>query len=140
MNQPSLYLLDTNTVSYILNGRSILARQTFLQRKVQGSIAVSALTQAETLFGLERKTGATRFRSAVQEFFDGLPILPWDHHVAPIYARLRMRLTAGGISLSAIDMLLAAQASSLNATLVTTHKAFAHVVPLLRIENWATDL
>ena len=140
MNQPSLFLLDTNTVSYILNGRSILARQTFLQRKSQGSIAVSALTQAETLFGLERKAGAVRFRSTVEEFFDGLPVLPWDQQVAPVYARLRMRLGSAGINLSAIDMLLAAQASSLDATLVTADKAFAHTVPLLRIENWATDL
>jgi predicted nucleic acid-binding protein len=52
------------------------------------------------------------------------------------YGLLRAEMQRIGKSLSALDMLIAAHALSLGATLVTTDAAFRHV-PGLSVEDWS---
>jgi tRNA(fMet)-specific endonuclease VapC len=118
-----VYLLDTNTVSYILTGRSPVARKK-LDESLEES-AISVITEAELRYGLARKQGA---------------VLPWDSGAAKAYALMRAKMTARGKTLSAMDMLIAAQASAVGACLVTSDRAFEQVDGLFACVNWATDL
>ena len=135
-----MHLLDTNIVTYIVDGRSPAARNRMKEAMIHSSIAVSALTQAEILYGLERKPGATRLRVALTDFFRTVQVLSWTSATAQIYARLRSQMASNGNNLTAIDMLIAAHAAEWNATLVTHDKAFSHANHLIKIADWATDL
>ena len=136
----ALYLLDTNTVAYIVNGRSQRARRMLSEQSKHSAIAVSVITEAEILYGLARKPEATRLRAAVEALFSTITVLPWNSDAARAYATLRANLSIAGKSLANMDMLIAAHAIATSAILVTSDKAFLHVAALQPTLNWATDL
>jgi len=136
----TLYLLDTNTVAYIVNGRSPAARQRMAQQIKHSVIAISAISEAEVLYGLAKNPAATRLRSAVEGLFSAIRVLPWDSEAARAYGTLRAKMTVAGKSLSTMAMLIAAHALATDAILVTRDKAFAQVSGLRPTLNWATDL
>jgi tRNA(fMet)-specific endonuclease VapC len=140
VKSPPLYLLDTNTFSYIADGRSSAARKTMEQLSTHATIAISAITEGEVLYGLARKPQAVRLRAAVESLLSAIVILPWDSSAANAYATLRARITASGKNLSALDTLIAAHAIAANATLITRDAAFSQVDALRPVVNWATDL
>ncbi len=140
MKGATLYLLDTNTVGYIVNGRSRAARRMMTERMEDSVVAISAISEAEMLYGLARRPEAARLRAAVEAFFGIVKILPWDSDAARAYGTLRARMAGTGKSLSNMDMLIAAHAISSDAILVTNDKVFAQIEALLLVANWANDL
>jgi tRNA(fMet)-specific endonuclease VapC len=85
---PGLYLLDTNTVSYIIRGKneSVFRR---LRAVPGGQILISVITEAELRFGLARRPEATNIATAVVEFLRRVHIVPWDSAAALHYADVR---------------------------------------------------
>ncbi len=140
MSPAARYLLDTNTVAYIVNGRSMKARDRLRSEQTHSTVSISAITQAEILFGLEKKPAATQLHAAVAALFQALPVLAWDGQAAQAYAVFRARMTAAGRSFSAMDLLIASHAIATHAVLVTHDKALLQVAPLLNVMDWATDL
>ena len=133
-----LYLLDTNTVSYLVNGKSLAARGRLSSLGTDEIAAISTITEGELRFGLARfAVGQERLR-AVELLLRRLKVLAWDREAAEVYGTLRARQAAQGKS--PLDTLIAAHAVSVGATLVTSDKAFRSVVDLVAVENWATDL
>ena len=63
--------------------------------------------------------------------------MPFARDYVPIYARLRANLERAGMRIGALDMLIAAQAVALDATIVTNNLREFRRVPGLRIENLA---
>jgi tRNA(fMet)-specific endonuclease VapC len=135
-----LYLLDTNTVAYVLNGRSRRARRRLAGVGEDDRVTISAITEAEIRYGLAKKAGAVRLNEAVEEFLGAVEILPWDSDAARVYGLMRAAMSAAGKTLSAMDMLIAAHAASAGATLVTSDKAFRHAKGIEEIVDWATDV
>jgi tRNA(fMet)-specific endonuclease VapC len=138
----TLYLLDTNTVSYILKGKSPAARARLDQvgsRKDQEA-AVSTVTVGEIFYGLERIAASPQRRKAVDLFLSTMTICPWDQAAAEAYGALRSRQGARGRTLGPNDLQIAAHAIALGAILVTHDRAFRHVTGLAGLEDWATAL
>ncbi len=135
-----LYLLDTNTASYLISGRSPAARSSYLAMEAEAGLAISSISEAEIRFGLHKRPEATRLRSACEEFFAAIQILPWDSNAAQAYGKLRAGMNAVGRSLSLMDLLIASQALAANAILVSHDGAFKHLAPFLDVVDWATDL
>jgi tRNA(fMet)-specific endonuclease VapC len=135
-----LYMLDTNTLSYIARGRSSAARTKLIALKDDEVACISAITEAEIRYGLAKRPDATALRSVMEGFLARLRILPWGRNEAQSYGELRAKLEASGTTLGHMDMLIAAHAVSTEAILVTNDKAFAQVSQLYAITNWATDL
>lgn len=136
----ALYLLDTNMVTYIVTGKSRQARQRFDSLLDSGRIAVSAITEGEIQFGIAKRPEAVRINSFMSRFLEDVGSLPWASASAQTYGDLRAKLQGSGESLSSLDSLIAAHAITLRATLVTHDHAFSRLVPLLSVEDWATDL
>jgi tRNA(fMet)-specific endonuclease VapC len=128
------FLLDTNTVSFIIRGTNpaMLER---LRSHAVSSVAISSVTEAELLYGLARKPEASALAAAVRAFLKHVQSLPWDTQAAARYGTLRVQLEAAGTPLGNLDTLIAAHALSLGATLVTHDKAFTQV-PGLALEDW----
>jgi tRNA(fMet)-specific endonuclease VapC len=134
------YMLDTNTVSYIIKGKSPASRRKLAELR-HGEIAcISAITEAEIQYGLAKSPNATLLRSAVEGFLAKIQILPWGREEAQAYGGLRADQEVAGKPLGNLDMLIAAHAVSIGAILVTNDKAFLQVPSLPPTVNWATDL
>lgn len=140
MKGTTLYLLDTNTVAYIVSGRSQAARRAMSKQIEHSVLAISAITEAEMMYGLAKKPAATRMRAAIEALLSTIRILPWDSDAARAYGTLRARMSAAKKSLSNMDMLIAAHAVATDAILVTSDKAFLQVEALRPTLNWARDI
>jgi tRNA(fMet)-specific endonuclease VapC len=136
----SLYMLDTNMVSYIAKGHSKAARARMLNLENDEAVCLSAITEAEIRYGLAKRPEATALRERMEWFLSAVKILPWGRDEAKAYGALRARLESSGKTLENMDMQIAAHAIATNATLVTNDKAFAQVDDLHATVNWATDL
>ena len=138
----SLYLIDTNMVSYIIKRRSPAARA-HLESLQDQEAGISTITAAEIHYGLaklEMKGEGKEKRKAVQLLFSSLTIHPWDQATAEVYGRLRARQEATGKSLGPYDKQIAAHALALGAILVSHDAAFDSVADLAGREDWATDI
>jgi tRNA(fMet)-specific endonuclease VapC len=131
---PNLYLLDTNTVRYIIKGNFPLVRKR-LVKVPMAQVAISVVTEAEMLFGVIRRPEATRLKAAVEEFLLRVEVLPWDSDAARSYAEIRAVLERQGAMLGNLDLMIAAQAVAVPAVLVTSDRGFRRV-KALKIEDW----
>jgi tRNA(fMet)-specific endonuclease VapC len=129
------YLLDTNIISHIMQGRDadLLARLTQLS---VGQAVISSVTLAELEYGIHRKGQPARLRAALTQVLLRIDVLPWDEQVAVCYGELCAALEAQGITLSDFDMMIAAHAIAVDATLVTRDKAFSQIAARLSVAIW----
>ncbi len=138
----STYLLDTNMFSYIAKGSSRAARDEWLRlsKDREVSVCISVITEAEVRYGMAKHALSRERADAIEGLLANLQILPWGSEEAAAYARTRTQLEAKGVTVSAMDMLIAAQAVAAGAVLVTRDKIFEDVPDLHTTANWATDL
>ena len=135
-----LYLLDTNTVSYILKGKSPAARARLAALGPDEVACISIVTEFELEFGLAKSPNAQNLRHAIQWFLARIQVLPLGSAEARAYGQLRAHQEAAGRPLESMDMLIAAHAIAVGAILVTADNVFNSVPGLAGKENWATDL
>jgi tRNA(fMet)-specific endonuclease VapC len=128
------YLLDTNTVSYIIKGNIPRVRERLVQAPM-AQVAISVITEAELLFGIARRPEAERLKVAVEEFLLRVEVLPWDSKAARHYANVRATLERAGTSMGNLDLMIAAHTLAAEAVLVTNDRAFGRVKQL-KTEDW----
>lgn len=130
-----MFLLDTNTCVYVIRQRPepVFRR---LSDTASEQVALSVITAFELEVGALRAHGR-RYSEAVRKFLAEFSVLPLEDSARDAYARLRMELERRGEVIGALDMLIAAHAIALGATLVTNNEREFRRVKGLRIENWA---
>jgi tRNA(fMet)-specific endonuclease VapC len=128
------YLLDTNTVSYVIKGNFPQVRERLLKVPIH-EVGISVITEAELLYGVARLPQATKLAIVVEEFLRQVEVLVWDSVAARHYARLRAALEEHGEPMGNLDLMIAAQALAVGAILVTNDRVFRRVKGL-RIEDW----
>ena len=128
------YMLDTNTASYIIKGNIPRVRERLLKVPMSG-LLISAVTEAELLYGAARKSDSVRLKTAVDEFLLRVDSLPWDSNAARRYADLRAALEIAGTPMGNLDLMIAAHALAAEAILVTNDRSFFRWKHL-RIEDW----
>jgi tRNA(fMet)-specific endonuclease VapC len=132
---PVRYLLDTNTVSYIIKGNRPRVRQRLL-RVAMADVGISVITEAELLFGLDRRPEATKLRTVVEEFLLRVEVLSWNSEAAQQYSKMRAALESGGEPMGNLDLMIAAQALASDLVLVSSDAVFRRVKGL-KIEDWS---
>lgn len=128
------HLLDTNIVSALMRDPDgpIAGHIT---RVGQLNVCTSIVVLAEVRFGIARSR-SRRLAAQLAAILGGLEVLPFAEPADVSYGELRSRLEQEGTPISANDMLIAAHALSLGATLVTDNeREFSRVQGLL-VENW----
>ncbi len=133
-----LYLLDTDTCSYAIRYAcaSLDAR---LAAAKAGSLAVSAVTRAELIFGLEKRGNPRALSRRVHAFLDRVTVAPWDGAAADHFAQLRAKLERDGTPIGIFDTMIAGHALALKATLVTNNRKHFQKVKALKVENWVEE-
>ena len=149
-----IYLLDTDTLVYLIRGlkiesprnerqkarlrtaRRILAR--CRKEQVAGAIvALSSMTVAELEFGARQSGDYAREISAVRKILVPFAIYDFDAHgCSEHYGDVRHHLESSGTTIGAMDLLIAGHAKALDATMVTNNLSHFTRVPGLICENW----
>lgn len=131
------YLLDTNICLYIMQRRpaAVAARFESLSR---GDVGMSIITYAEIRVGIEKHPDSRKHNEKILELFvQRVPYLPFDEAAANAYGVLRAAVPDR--RRNAMDRLIAAQALSIGAILVTNNEDDFKGYPGLSVENWIGD-
>ena len=131
-----MYMLDTNTVSYLIKSNRIIRQH--LDRIPISRINISVITEAELRVGVAKRPEARTLAKAVDEFLARATSLAWDRDAAIAYAHLSDSCRRSGKTLSALDMLIAAHSLAVGATLVTNDLAFFQIDGL-KLTNWLQE-
>ena len=130
-----MYMLDTNICIYVLNNRSTTLRHKF---KVTKDLCISAITYAELRFGIENGKAELKQKrwEQLNLFTRLLHILPFNEQAGVDYGVIRSGLKRQGKMIGGNDLLIAAHAKSINATLVTNNLKEFQRIEGLTLENW----
>ena len=126
------YLLDTDTFSYLVDGRHPEVRRMAAKA---GQIAISVITAAEIEFGAQKR-GSAKLKAVIDLFREMYPVVEWTAETVPVYAEIRCELEKAGTPIGDLDMLIAAAAKQGDYVLVTNNTDHFKRVPGLRVENW----
>ena len=129
-----MYLLDTNALSEVINHPYGHVASKVIALEPQ-SLLTSVIVACELRYGVEQR-GSKALRAQVDGALERFTILPLGGEVIWHYARLRTDLERRGLPIGANDMLIAAHALSVGATLVTDNTREFERVGGLAIENW----
>ena len=128
------YLLDTNIVIGLSKG-SAPVRTRLAQLPAQ-ALLLSPVVLCELEFGIAKSQRPEATRSALAVLLANLQVVDFNAEVAVHYGRIRAALEAAGQPIGPNDLLIAAQALSIGATLVTDNVREFSRVPGLVVENW----
>lgn len=128
-------LLDTDICIYAINRKRPEAL-TQVRGYPVGEVGISAITYAELRFGVENSARVEENMDRLERFLLPLEIVPFDAEAARHYGQLRHELKRAGCPIGSNDLLIAAHALALAATLVTNNvREFARI-DRLRVEQW----
>jgi tRNA(fMet)-specific endonuclease VapC len=128
------YLLDTNIISDLIrNPQGKAARR--IARAGDDNICTSIIVAAELRYGCA-KSGSTRLLKAVEDLLGEIAVLPFDVPADADYGRIRSELEAAGKPIGGNDLLIAAHAQAIGATVVTANTEEFKRVRGLNVENW----
>ncbi|WVN41604.1 type II toxin-antitoxin system VapC family toxin [beta proteobacterium MWH-UniP1] len=127
-------ILDTNICIYIINEKPKEVFDRLRQHTIE-EIALSSITVAELAFGVE-KSLSKKNQIALEKFIAPLQVVDFNSNAAWVYGRIRHALQKKGLPIGPMDQLIASQAISLNATLVTNNEREFRRIPNLKLENW----
>ena len=136
----TLLMLDTNIISDMMrnpHGPAMQRSAKKLEEDPKAESCTSLVVNCELLFGLTQRP-SPRLLAAYDRVMATLEVLPIDVELAPVYARLRGHMESQGFAMGPNDLLIAAHALTVNATLISADAAFARV-PGLQVENWLAD-
>ena len=129
------YLLDTNVLSALVRDpQGPIAQR--IAAVGEDTVCTSVVVAAELRYGAH-KSGSVRLAERIDLILSTLEILPLDVPADRHYGDIRQRLARLGTPIGPNDLLIAAQALTLDLTVVTANEREFARVPGLRIENWA---
>ena len=148
-------LLDKDTFILLLRGTALVKPRTAREKTISAAakrirdrcrkdsgeghrVGLSAISLAELEYGLHAGGRYEEKRPVLQRL-----LLPFEHFgFDPVdcvhhYGRIRATLEKAGKPISPLDMLIAAHALALDATLITHNTREFQRVPDLKVEDWA---
>jgi tRNA(fMet)-specific endonuclease VapC len=146
-----IYLLDTDLLVFMVRGLKAASRPksrqqaVFLRQQCQkvqaagDSVGLSAVTVSELEFGAQYSERYETEITAVRKVLTPFDVFAYDAIASPAhYGRIRHELESKGQTIGSMDLLIAAHALALDATLVTNNDAHFRRVVGLRVLNWLT--
>lgn len=127
-------MLDTNIISDLIRNPQGKAAAR-IAKVGEGSICTSIVVAAELRYGCA-KSGSKRLLQAVEELLGEIDVLPFDVPVDAEYGAIRARLEVAGNPIGSNDLLIAAHARAIQATVVTANASEFKRVRGLKVENW----
>ena len=144
------YLLDTDLLIYMIRGLKSATRQAVHRQRAMSlvdrcrkaqeagdAVGLSAVTVSELEFGARHSAQYDAEIAAVRKTLAPFQIYDYEAVDCPVhYGRVRYELEAMGQTIGSMDLLIAAHALSLDATLVTNNQTHFERVSGLKVVNW----
>ena len=128
------YMLDTNIISDLIrNPQGRAAKR--IAKLGEDNICTSIIVTAELRYGCA-KSGSKRLPKAVEDLLGEIPVLPFDVPADAEYGGIRSELEAAGRPIGSNDLLIAAHAYAIGATIVTANVEEFKRIRGLNVENW----
>jgi predicted nucleic acid-binding protein len=131
------HLLDTSVYCQPLKPRPLVTVQERWAARGDDTLAVSAICEAELLYGLELKKSKSLTALYEALLKDRLKMLPVDFGVARHFASLKAWARVNGRPLSDFDLLIAATARAHRLTLATLNIRDFRNLPGVAAEDWS---
>lgn len=145
-----LYLLDTDILIFVLRGLKSPARQRTRRDKAKAivgrcraaqdrgdNVGLSAITVTELEFGAQKSGRYETEIAAVRKLLTPFELFDYDGlSCPPHYGRIRHDLDRSGHPIGAMDLLIAAHAMTLGATLVTNNLSHFRHIAGLKTMQW----
>ena len=135
-----IFMLDTDTCSYIMRQHSLSVLEALQDRANKGHIlCISVITYQELRFGAER-IGSAKYHTRIDKVCERLDyVADWTTECADQFAVTQSLLLKKGASIGFTDAMIASHAQLIDATLVTNNQRHFAQVDGLRLENWFTQ-
>jgi len=137
-----MFLPDTNAFSNFLRQKSSTLSTRMAEARGSGELLLSSIVLQELEYGAEkaRLAGELRPRRRVDQLRASfVDVAMYDEIAAAAYGKVRATLERSGLVIGNNDLMIAAHALSLGATVVTHNAGEFSRVPGLKVENWQTD-
>lgn len=134
MTDTPLFLLDTNILSDLVRHPQGVVKR-WIERVGEDAVCTSIIAGAELRFGAAKR-GSVALAAQVEKVLGAMRVQPLDLPADREYGRLRLQLEQTGQPIGPNDLLIAAHALALGATVVTDNQREFQRVPGLRVENW----
>jgi len=128
-------MLDTNICIYIIKRNPQTVLDTLVSMPTE-DVGLSVVTVAELRFGASKSAQPRRNHEALDRFFSPFNIALFDEPAAKTYGTIRTALESQGRPIGPMDLLIAAHALSLKATLVTNNTKEFEQVTGLAVDDW----
>lgn len=145
------FLLDTDILVYMIRGlksarRPARERAEHLAKRCEkvwsrgDTVGLSAITASEMEFGARNSDNYEAEMAAYRKVEAPFAVFDYDVIDCPAhYGLIRHELGAKGITIGAMDLLIAAHALALDATLVSNNTSHFSRVPGLKTANWLNE-
>jgi tRNA(fMet)-specific endonuclease VapC len=128
------YMLDTNIVSDLIrNPQGRAAKR--IAKVGEDNICTSIIVAAELRYGCA-KSGSARLLKAVEDLLGEINVLPLEVPADAEYGGIRRAMEAAGKPIGSNDLLIAAHACAIGATIVTANTDEFRRIRGLKVENW----
>ena len=127
------YMLDTDTVSFVLRGQGEVGPR--LLEHAPSQICLSSISLAELRCGAEKRR-SKRLHQLIDTFTKAVQVVLFDEASATVFGRVATALATKGAPIGTFDTLIAAHALSLNLTLVTNNTKHFQQVVGIKLQNW----
>jgi tRNA(fMet)-specific endonuclease VapC len=127
-------MLDTNIISDLIkNPQGKTAKR--IAKVGEDNVCTSIIVAAELRYGCA-KSGSKRLLKAVEDVLGEINVLPLDVPADAEYGGIRSELEAAGKLIGSNDLLIAALAYAIGATIVTANTDEFKRIRGLKVENW----
>ena len=145
-----IFLLDTDSIIFLARGLKTTQRRLQSRQKAEiimehcrnaraagNLVGLSAVTVSELEFGAHNSDSYETEMSAVRKVLTPFEVYDYDAiHCPAHYGKIRHALEKQGQPIGSMDLLIAAHALALDATLVTNNESHFRRVAGLRVVNW----
>lgn len=132
-----IWLLDTDTAIHFINrtaGYERIARR--MSGRSPGELRISAVALAELRYGIENSKNKRGNEQALAALLELIQADDFPVGAARDAGEIRARLSRAGKTIGPYDVLIAAHARHIGATLVTNHESEFKRVSGLLLTNW----
>jgi tRNA(fMet)-specific endonuclease VapC len=133
-----MYLLDTDTVIFILKGHETVRKN--LQHHVDDPIKISMISSMELYYGAYKSQRVASNLAKIKTIEQSLEVIPIGQESAEIFGMLKDQLETQGSRLDDFDLAIAACALAHNLTLVTNNGEHFKRIDGLKLANWIAEI
>jgi tRNA(fMet)-specific endonuclease VapC len=132
-----IYMLDTDTCSYIMRDRAEPILKKLHEKSSSGDvICMSVITYQELRYGAER-VDTNKYHERIDAICERIDyVADWGTEQADMFATTQVTLFKAGSPIGFADTMIAAHAITLPAVLVTNNIKHFSKVDGLMVENW----